>query len=164
MRALWPVLLVVSSVTAVSCAPRQTILQVPEFRVESVALRSLTLPGLARPAVATLSVGLRVRNPNPISVRLANASGRFLIDDLDVGRVNLPNVDLPANGEATQEAVVDLPVTVANLGVFLRVGRGEAVPYRIEGTFTVDAGLLGKPNFGPYVVAQGVLKQPRILP
>lgn len=148
----------------VACAPRQPILQVPEFKVQSVALRSLTLPGLGRPAVATLSVQLRVHNPNPVSVRVARAGGRILLDDLDVGTVNLPNVDLPAGGDATQEAVVDLPVTLANLATFVKVGRGEAVPYRLEGSFTVDAGLLGKPTFGPYVVAQGVLKQPRILP
>ena len=159
----WPIL-ALCTVVATSCAPRLPLVQVPEFKVERVELRSLTLPTLSNPAVATLGVSLRVYNPNPYAVKLARASGRFLLEDTDVGAVDLPNIDLPARGEGRQEAVVTLPVNLSNLATFVRVGRGEAVPYRIEGRFVVDAGLLGQPNFGPYVVAQGVLRQPRILP
>ncbi|AFZ66003.1 LEA type 2 family protein [Deinococcus peraridilitoris] len=147
-----------------ACAPRQAIVQVPTFQTESVRLQSLTLPGGGSPATATLSLMLRVQNPNPYPVRLARAGGHFFLEGQNVGAVELPNIDLPANGEARQQALLSLPITLANLGQFVRVGRGEAVSYRIDGNFTVDAGLFGKPNFGPYTLSQGVLRQPRILP
>lgn len=147
-----------------ACAPRQTVVQVPTFNVESVRLQSLTLPGGGVPATATLSILLRIQNPNPFGVRLARAGGNFFLDGKDVSRVELPNVALPANGEARQEALLSVPITFANLAEFVRVARGEAVSYRIDGNFTVDAGLFGQPTFGPYTLSQGTIRQPRILP
>lgn len=144
-----------------ACAPRQTVLQVPEFVIEDVRLTAFNV---AIPASATLTLRLRVYNPNPYPLRLARADGRFVLDGRDVGALALPNVDLPARAETSQNARLDLPVSLENLGLFLRVARGEAVSYRVDGTFTVDAGLLGRPTFGPYTLSQGVLRQPRLLP
>ena len=146
------------------CAPRAAIVQVPEYKIERVRLVSLSLPGAGSPATATLSLQLLVTNTNPYPIRLARAGGRFFLDGDDVGAVELPNIDLPPGRQVEQAAVLSVPITFANLGDFLRVARGEALSYRVDGSFTVDAGVFGKPTFGPYTLSQGVIKQPKILP
>ncbi len=152
------------ALTLAACAPRAAVVQVPEYRIVRTRLTSLTLPGAGGPATATLSLQLLVRNPNPYPIRLARAGGRFFLDGNDVGGVELPNIDLPSGRQVEQEALLSLPITFANLGEFVRVARGEAVSYRVDGSFTVDAGLFGQPSFGPYTLSQGVIKQPKILP
>lgn len=147
-----------------ACAPAQPTLQVPTFEVQSVRLTRLSLPSGSAPALASLTLRLRVQNPNPVPVRLANIAGKFVIDGQEVGTVNLPNVGLPARGEAEQRADLSLPVTLQTAGAFLRVARGQEVSYRVDGAFTADLGVLGRPTFGPFTLAQGVWQQPAILP
>ncbi|WP_424949633.1 LEA type 2 family protein [Deinococcus sp.] len=147
-----------------ACAPNQPIIAVPTFKVQSVRLTSLTLPGIGRPATAYVSLNLLVNNPNPVGLRLANIAGTFILDGARVADVNLPDVALPAHGEAMQQADLTLPLTLDTLGSALRVARGQQVSYRLDGTFTADLGFLGRPSFGPYTLVQGVLQQPAILP
>ncbi|WP_407570513.1 LEA type 2 family protein [Deinococcus altitudinis] len=147
-----------------SCAPNQPILAVPTFKVQSVRLTNLTLPGFGRPGTAYVSLQLLVNNPNPLPLRLANIAGTFILDGANVGSVNLPDVDLPARGEAVQRADLALPLTLDTLGSALKVARGQQVSYRLDGTFTADLGFLGRPSFGPYTLVQGLLQQPAILP
>ncbi|ADV67879.1 LEA type 2 family protein [Deinococcus maricopensis] len=162
-RLLLPAFAVLAA-TLSACVPGQPLLQVPTFQVDGARLTSITLPGGGRPATATLTIALRVQNPNPLPLRVANIGGAVTLDGEDVGHVDFPNIALPARGEARQQAVVTLPITFANAGVFLRVARGQQVAYRVDGTFTVDAGPLGRPTFGPYTLVQGVLQEPAILP
>ena len=159
---LLPALLSVSVLAA--CAPTQPIVQVPTFQVQSAALSGITLPGGGRTATAFLTLSLRVQNPNPFPLRMSNVAGRFILDGADVGTVNLPDVALPARGEASQRAEVALPITLNSAATFLKVARGQAVSYRLDGSFTTDLGVLGRPTFGPFALVQGVLKQPAILP
>lgn len=147
-----------------ACAPVPSAIQVPTFEAQTVRLTGLTLPGSGGPARASLSLRLRVQNPNPVPVRLARISGRLILDGEDVGTVDLPDVKLPARGEASQEADLHLPVTLESAGAFLRVARGQEVAYRVDGTFTADLGPLGRPSFGPFTLAQGVWQQRAILP
>ncbi len=147
-----------------ACAPRQPVVAVPTFEVQSVRLTGITLPAAGRPATLALTLSLRVTNPNPLPLRLANVLGSFILDGQPIGTVNLPDVSLPARGSGEQRADVTLPLTLDALGSGLRVARGQAVSYRLDGTFTADLGLLGRPSFGPYTLVQGVLKQPPILP
>jgi len=147
-----------------ACAPNQPIIAVPTFKVQSVRLTGLTLPGSGRPATMYLSLSLLVNNPNPVGLRLANIAGTFILNGGRVADVNLPDVALPARGEATQQADLALPLTLDTVGSALMVARGQQVPYRLDGTFTADLGFLGRPNFGPYTLVQGVLQQPAILP
>ncbi|EYB67185.1 hypothetical protein DEIPH_ctg050orf0035 [Deinococcus phoenicis] len=147
-----------------ACAPTTSVVQVPTFEVQSVRLTRLALPSGPNPALANLTLRLRVQNPNPVPVRLANIAGRLIIDGGDVGTVNLPNVNLPARGETQQLADLSLPVTLQSAGAFLKVARGQQVAYRVDGTFTADLGVLGRPSFGPFTLAQGVWQQPAILP
>lgn len=147
-----------------ACTPTQAVIQVPTFEVQSVRLTGLSLPSGPRPALANITLRLRVGNPNPVPVRLANIAGRLVLDGEDVGTVNLRDVNLPARGEAEQLAELSLPVTLQTAGAFLRVARGQQVAYRVDGRFTADLGLLGRPTFGPFTLAQGVWQQPAILP
>lgn len=147
-----------------ACAPNQPILAVPTFRVQSVRLTNLTLPGFGRPGTAYISLQLLVNNPNPLPLRLANIAGTFILDGANVGSVNLPDIDLPARGEALQQADLALPLTLGTLGSALKVARGQQVSYRLDGTFSADLGFLGRPSFGPYTLVQGVFQQPAILP
>ncbi|WP_084050907.1 LEA type 2 family protein [Deinococcus hopiensis] len=146
------------------CAPVQSAVQVPSFEVENVRLTGLSLPSGPNPALASLTLRLRVRNPNPAPVRLANIAARLVLDGQDAGRVELPNVALPARGETTQEANLQIPVTLSTAGAFLSVARGQEVAYRLDGTFTADLGSLGRPSFGPFTLAQGVWQQRAMLP
>ncbi|MFC4455967.1 LEA type 2 family protein [Deinococcus sonorensis] len=163
MRLLPRLLLPSLALTLAACAPRQVI-QVPTFQVQSVRLTGLDLPLGGRPATAYLTLNLRVQNPNPLPLRMANIAGTFVLDGQEVGRVNLPDVALPARGEALQRADVSLPLTLNSLSSFLRVARGQQVSYRLDGSFTADLGLLGRPTFGPFTLVQGLLQQPAILP
>ncbi len=150
------------------CAPLAGLpsaVQVPTFELEGVRLTGLNLPGGGgNPALAAVTVRLRVGNPNPLPVRLARVDAQLLLDGEDVGTVTLPGVNLPARGEGPLVAEVRLPVTLTTAGAFLRVARGQAVAFRVDGRFTADFGRLGQPSFGPFTLAQGVWQQPPILP
>lgn len=147
-----------------SCAPLQQVVKVPTMKVESIRLNSLTLPASGRPATANIGLTLRVQNPNNVPVKLANIAAKVIIDGDYVGDVNLPNINLPANGEARQPAELSLPVTLNTAAAFLKIARGQEVSYRLDGTFTADLGALGHPSFGPFTFAQGVWKQQPIIP
>lgn len=144
-----------------SCAPSQPFVQVPTLQVEQARLTGLTL---ASPAVAHVTLRLRVDNPNAVGLNLANIQGRFILNGSDVGAVSLPNVALAARGSAEQTALLDLPVSLETAGVWLKVARGQQMPYRVDGRFTADMGLLGQHTFGPYTLAQGLFQQPALLP
>lgn len=163
MRPL-PLLLCPALLLAAGCAPAQRAVQVPTVQVESIRLSSLSLPTGAAPAYAGVTLELRVGNPNPVPVRLANIAGTLVVDGQGVGDVNLPDVRLPASGESRQTAELRIPVTLNTASAFLRVARGQEVSYRLDGTFTADLGVLGRPSFGPFTLSQGVWKQAAILP
>lgn len=145
-----------------SCAPVTQIVQVPQIEVEGIRLISLSLPAAGRAAEAGLTLALKVTNPNPVPVRVANVAAELVIEGEKVGDIVLPNVDLPARGQRTQQASLQVPVTLGTVGTLIRVARGEEVSYRLDGTFTADLGALGRPTFGPFTLSQGVWKQPAL--
>ena len=123
--------------------PGQPIIQVPTFQVQSVSLGGLSLPGFGGPATALLTMQLLITNPNSLGLRMANIAGDFILDGQTVAGINLPDVDLPARGSAVQRADVTLPITLSTAANFLKVARGQAVSYRLDGTFTLGLGILG---------------------
>lgn len=153
-----------SALALAACAPRQQVLQVPSYRVERVWLESLELPGPGRAPQARIGLSLQIDNPNPVPIRLSEARGQFYLSGVPAGQVSLPNLNLPAAGRAQQQALLTLPITLSNVAEFTRLGRGEEVPYRLDGSFTVDAGVLGRPTFGPLTLFQGVARVNRVLP
>ncbi|WP_420595804.1 LEA type 2 family protein [Deinococcus sp.] len=165
LRRLLPGALLAVSLTTLllgSCAPvLQRVVQVPTFTVVQTRLTGLTI---GSPAIARVTLRLRVENPNPVSARLANFSGSFFLDGAEVGDANLPNIDLPARSSTEQLVYLEIPVSLKTAAIWLQVARGREMPYRVDGTFTADLGAFGQPSFGPYTLAQGVFKQPAILP
>lgn len=159
MKVSWPLAL---PLLLVACTPVTQVVQVPQIEVQGVRLVSLSLPAAGRAAEAGLTMELRVSNPNPVPVRIANVAAVLVIEGERVGDITLPNVDLPARGERTQQASLRVPVTLNTASTFLRVARGEEVSYRLDGTFTADLGPLGRPTFGPFTLSQGVWKQPAL--
>lgn len=148
-----------------ACTPTQPPIQVPQIEVDKIRLSSLTLPtNLSTPAVANLDMRLRITNPNPVPVKLANVYAKLILDGLEVGEMNLPNVSLPADGETLQDAKATVPVTLKTAKAFLKIARGQESSYRLDGTFTADLGVLGTPSFGPFTISQGIWKQKPIIP
>jgi LEA14-like dessication related protein len=165
MRALPALTAVLPALILGACAPLQQVIQVPQVDVQGVRLNSLTLPGgFGRAPMANLTVNLRVTNPNPLPLRVANLAGSLIIDGANVGNVNFPNVALPARGSADQVAEVSVPVTLNTAASFLKVARGQLVTYRLDGGFTADLGPLGLQPFGPFTLSQGQWKQDPIIP
>ena len=144
------------------CAPvLRQVVQVPTFTVVQTRLTGLSL---GSPAIARVTLKLRVDNPNPVSAHLANFSGSFFLNGTDVGNASLPNITLPARGSTVQDVFLEIPVSLKTAATWLQVARGREMPYRVDGTFTADFGALGQPSFGPYTLAQGLFQQPAILP
>ncbi len=162
MRKMLPAVALVA-LGLVGCAPNQLI-QVPQIEVQEAYLASLTLPGLfSGPPVANIVLNLNVTNPNPVPLRLANITGRLIIDGSDVGAVSLPNIALPARGTASQVAEIALPVNLNTASSFLKIARGQQVTYRLDGQFATDLGPLGIQNFGPFTLSQGQWQQKALL-
>lgn len=149
-------------VLLLSCAPT-TAVQVPSLEVQEIRLTDLSLPLPGRPAVAGLTVQLRVTNPNPVPLRLTEIQADLIIDGAAVGRLTLPEVSLPAQGQVDQPARASLPLTASTFGSVVKVARGQAVTYRLDGTFRANLGPLGQPTFGPLTLSQGVWQQPALI-
>lgn len=158
MKRLWTLLALALIFVLAACAPRQLALQVPTYEVENIRFARLDLVGQSLSPQAVLNLNLRVHNPNAIGLRMANIGGRLFLDGSDVGGVDLPDVDLPANGDARQLAIVTVPINLSNLVEFGKVATGGAVALRVDGSFTVNAGLFGRPTFGPYTLFQGQIR------
>lgn len=156
-----------SALTA--CAPATQLLsgpavQVPTFETRSVSLSGVTLPQGGQSGSAQLNLELSVTNPNSFPIRLHSFNTDLYLTGQNVARITLPNINLPARGTASQTAQVSVPFNLGAASQLLNVARGQAVPYRLDGTFTADLGVLGQPTFGPLTLVQGQWKQAAILP
>lgn len=158
MKRLWFLLACAIAFVLAACAPRQAALQVPTYQVEGIRFARLDLVGQSLSPQAVLNINLSVHNPNAIGLRMANIGGRLYLDGQDVGGVDLPDVDLPANGDARQLAIVTVPINLNNLAEFSKVALGSAVALRVDGRFTVNAGVFGRPTFGPFTLFQGEIR------
>ncbi|GHG08881.1 hypothetical protein GCM10017783_21870 [Deinococcus piscis] len=151
-----------------ACAPTQLagpVVQVPNFEPRSVRLIGLTLPGQAgQSAAADLELTVQVHNPSPFAVRLHSLAADLVLTGQPVAALVLPDIALPARGETVQTVRASVPVSLDTAAEWLKVARGQGVPYRLDGTFTADLGALGQPKFGPLTLVQGQWKQPAILP
>lgn len=125
----------------------------------------LLLPSAERPAGgAAVRLWARVENPNPLGLTLAAVAGGLSLDGRRAARVDFP-LGLPL--AAGQDTVVPLDVTLdardlpglAEVAAGALLGR--SVPYRLDGTMSLDAGLLGRPEFGPLTLLEGSLRVQR---
>ncbi|MBX6364832.1 MAG: LEA type 2 family protein [Gemmatimonadetes bacterium] len=143
------------------CATLQQLVQAPRFSPaagHSPELRLLA-PSRANPlGGAGVRLWARVENPNPVGVNLSRLTGSLYLEDARAGDVDLP-LGLPLRAQADTVVPLDLTVGFANLPEIARVAQrlltASAVPYRLDGRFTVDAGALGPLEFGPETLLRG---------
>lgn len=172
MSRLLP-LSVLAALALTACAPAQLagpVVQVPTFEARNMHLSSLTLapagglPGGGQGAAAGLELTVQMYNPNPFPVRLHSFSADLFLTGQRAAALILPDVALPARGTATQTVQASVPVNLNVAAEWLKVARGQAVPYRVDGSFTADLGVLGQPTFGPLTLVQGQWRQAPVLP
>lgn len=139
-------------------------IQPPTFAVASGRQAEIRLVG---PSPSTPLGGASVRlwadisNPNPYGIVLSSLTGSLALEGTHAAEVEFP-WGLPL--VAGQDTVVplDISVSFANLpalgNVLPRAVTAGIVDYRLDGTMTVDAGLLGQPSFGPMSLLQGTIR------
>lgn len=143
------------------------VVQAPRFDVSDTNDAQLRLlgPSLRHP-VGGLQIRLyaRVSNPNPIGLTLARLAGTLALEGNRAADVNFPlGLPLPAGGET--EIPLDIEVGFANLPRLAELvpnalSRG-SLGYSLNGTVSVDAGVLGQPSFGPMNLLQGTVRTQR---
>jgi hypothetical protein len=101
-----------------------------------------------------------VENPNPLGLTLAALTGNLFLENARAAEVNFPmGVPLLAN----QDTIIPLDISfsfsdIPGLAdVATRLITRSSVGYRLDGTVTVDAGVLGRPSFGPNTLMRGDL-------
>lgn len=119
-------------------------------------------PSADRPyGAASIRLWAEVENPNDFGLTLTEVAGELIVQDSATIAVDFP-LGLPLS--AGQDTVIPLDVTVGfddvpNLGDAARSAiAGGALRYRLVGTFSLDAGRLGEPRFGPRTLLSGELR------
>ena len=148
-------------VFAGACATLQQLVQPLQFSTAPGRQAELRLlgPASGRPLGG---VGVRlwahVLNPNPVGVNLTAITGNLFLADNQAGSVNLP-LGLPLRAAGDTIFPVDVSVSFADVprvaSVLTRAISGSAIPYRLDGRFSVGAGALGSFDFGPQTLLQG---------
>lgn len=110
---------------------------------------------------AAIRLWARIENPNGFGLRLSQVAGDLHIEDAEAIAVDFP-LGLPL--VAHQDTVIPLDVSIRfdNLPRLATLARaaltGNPLAYRMDGTFTVDAGSLGSPRFGPLTLLRGEIR------
>jgi hypothetical protein len=161
MRAL----IVATGIILSGCAALQTLGVIP-LRISDPADRQAELrilgPATDRPlGGAALRLWARVENPNRFGVTLRDVVGAVHIADAEALAADFP-LGLPL--AANQDTVIpfDIAIRFDNVPRLASVIRsaitGTPLPYRLEGSFGVEAGNLGSPRFGPMTLLRGEIR------
>lgn len=118
-------------------------------------------PTTDRPmGAAAIRLWARVENPNPVSLTLSEIEGRLFLGDAGVD-VDLP-LGLPLVAEADTVIPIDVSVGLGEVPRLAETALGAlstgSLGYRLRGTVGIDAGLLGRPRFGPFTLLEGTLE------
>lgn len=139
------------------------VIQAPQFSVAQGRQAELRLAGptLQSPlGGATIRVWANVKNPNPLGIALAAIEGSLALEGTRAANVSFP-LGLPLL--ANQDTVIPLDLTIrfsdlpGLADVASRLLTRSSVGYQLDGTVTVDAGVLGQPRFGPSTLLRGDL-------
>ncbi len=148
-------------VVLAGCATLQQLVQPLSFSAAPGQQAQLRLfgPSAQRPLGGVgVRLWARVQNPNALGVNLTHITGNLFLANTQAGSVDLPlGLSLQANGETTFPVDVsisfsDIPSLAGTIG---RALGGSAVPYRLDGRFSVAAGALGSFDFGPQTLLTG---------
>lgn len=163
MRVARNTLIVATLFAAAACAGLglEQIIQPPRFTEASGRQAEIRLagPSVDRPmGGATVRLWARVDNPNTFGLTLAALNGSLFLEGTRAANVEFPlGLPLPAAGDTI--IPLDIAISFADLpglaGVATRALSGSPLAYRLDGSFAVDAGLGGRPSFGPMTLLQG---------
>jgi hypothetical protein len=116
---------------------------------------------LGLPDAATLRLWAHVENPNTFGLTLAAIEGAVYLEDTHAASVDFP-LGLPLEPGLGQDIPLDISLSFRDLpslgGVIARAVSGQPLAYRLDGRFTVDAGALGTPSFGPSTLLRGEVR------
>lgn len=131
--------------------------ETPDRRAE---LR-LTGPSLNAPiGGAAVRLWVRVSNPNAFGFTLSTLRGTVFLQDSRAATVDLP-LGLPLAARAEADFPIDFVLSFADLpGLADAIRRAidrTPIDYRLDGTVGVDAGSLGRPEFGPMTLVRGTV-------
>jgi LEA14-like dessication related protein len=142
----------------------QNLVRSPQFELREAGLLKLNPPGLNGIAPeAVIRISLEGRNPNPFEMSLSEFKFDLYLDGAKVAVGGTPGFKLKANGAPGIVPVdVEIPIAPSTVQNLLKIAGGSRVTYRVDGSFTVDAGALGKPRFGPVTLAQGGFQSPSL--
>jgi hypothetical protein len=114
-----------------------------------------------RPDAATLRLWAHVENPNTFGLTLAAITGAVFLEDTQAASVDFP-LGLPLEPGLGQDFPLDITLSLRDLpglgGVLGRALGGQPLAYRLDGRFSVDAGALGTPSFGPATLLRGEVR------
>jgi hypothetical protein len=142
-------------------------LQAPRFSVARQYQPQIQLlgPSIQRPlGGASIRLWADVANPNPIGIVLSSLQGNLALEGVRAADVSFP-LGLPL--AASQDTVIPLDISVSFselprlADVVPRALTQGTIAYRLDGTVGVDAGLLGRPSFGPMMLLQGSIQTRR---
>ncbi|MDO8677517.1 MAG: LEA type 2 family protein [Acidobacteriota bacterium] len=109
---------------------------------------------------AALRLWTRISNPNPVGITLSTLRAEVSLDGTRAATGDFP-LGLPLAAGADSDVPLDLSIDFADLpglaDVLRRAVANQQVPYEVGGTFSIDAGALGRPSFGPMRLFQGRL-------
>jgi late embryogenesis abundant protein len=113
------------------------------------------------PDAATLRLWAHVENPNSFGLTLSAIEGAVFLEDTQAASVAFP-LGLPLEPGLGQDIPLDVSLRLSDLpglgGVITRAIGGQPLAYRLDGRFTVDAGPLGTPSFGPATLLRGEVR------
>jgi hypothetical protein len=161
MRRAAAVLLCLGLAGCASLGALAQAIQAPTFRAASGQQSQIRLlaPGLDHP-LGGLSLRLytEVTNPNPIGITLAALRGDLALEGTNAAKVDFP-LGLPLAAGGSSVVPLDVSISFADIPRLAQIipqalNRG-SVAYSLNGTVSVDAGVLGQPTFGPMRLVEG---------
>ena len=139
------------------------VLQPPRFSIAQGYSSELRLIGPSTQSPlggAGVRIWARVQNPNPFGLALAALEGSLALEGTRAANVNFP-WGVPLLAQADTVVPIDMTIRFSDLpglaNLATRLLTRSSVAYQLDGTVTVDAGVLGQPKFGPSTLLQGDL-------
>ena len=110
---------------------------------------------------AGVRLWIEIDNPNPFAVTLSTLQATLLLEDRRAATGDFPlGLALRAGEDST--VPLDLSIGFGDIpglaDVARRIANGDGAPYRLDGTFGVEAGPLGELTFGPMTLVTGELR------
>lgn len=146
------------------CATLGAVIQPPRFSAVEGQQAELRLlgPSADRPlGGAGVRIWARVENPNAVGLTLSRLAGSLVLEGARSANVDFP-LGMPLTAAADTIVPLDVTLSFSDVPALAEllvqaVGRNN-VAYRLDGTLSVDAGLLGQPSFGPSTWVTGNMR------